>query len=142
LSEHTVLPLRLRRDARITDEQRDALWRIDGWDLDRVRERLLRTGATSPHRVDEILFELRRYLGLRVVFPQAITMFSDDVDEAWHACILFTRMYAELCQAVFGEFLHHEPGPEPDPGSAWREFEEAYRELYGDPAPVWEMWRP
>ncbi|WP_433547583.1 glycine-rich domain-containing protein [Streptomyces sp. CA-294286] len=34
------------------------------------------------------------------------------VDEGWHALILHTGAYAELC-ATFGEFVHHFPGPDP-----------------------------
>ncbi|MFD8233978.1 glycine-rich domain-containing protein [Streptomyces sp. NPDC059696] len=34
------------------------------------------------------------------------------VDEGWHALILHTAMYADLCQAL-GGFVHHYPGYDP-----------------------------
>jgi hypothetical protein len=34
---------------------------------------------------------------------------SKDVDEFWHAHILMTMKYAEDCEKVFGNFLHHNP---------------------------------
>lgn len=32
------------------------------------------------------------------------------VDKLWHAHILFTRDYVAMCQKVYGEYLHHNPG--------------------------------
>ncbi|MFZ3569294.1 glycine-rich domain-containing protein [Streptomyces sp. BH034] len=34
------------------------------------------------------------------------------VDEGWHALILHTSLYADLC-ARFGRFVHHHPGYDP-----------------------------
>ncbi|MFF4836269.1 glycine-rich domain-containing protein [Streptomyces sp. NPDC001315] len=36
------------------------------------------------------------------------------VDEGWHALLLHTAMYAELCQQLDGEFVHHLPGYGPE----------------------------
>lgn len=35
------------------------------------------------------------------------------VDEGWHALILHTAMYAELCERLGGRFVHHYPGYDP-----------------------------
>ncbi|MFF1686981.1 MULTISPECIES: glycine-rich domain-containing protein [unclassified Streptomyces] len=35
------------------------------------------------------------------------------VDEGWHALILHTAMYAELCQSLADEVVHHYPGYDP-----------------------------
>ncbi|MFF8728103.1 glycine-rich domain-containing protein [Streptomyces sp. NPDC015171] len=35
------------------------------------------------------------------------------VDEGWHALILHTAMYAELCERLGGAFVHHYPGYDP-----------------------------
>ncbi|WP_259316710.1 hypothetical protein [Kitasatospora xanthocidica] len=35
------------------------------------------------------------------------------VDEGWHALVLHTKVYAELC-GRFGRFVHHSPGFDPD----------------------------
>lgn len=35
------------------------------------------------------------------------------VDEGWHALILHTRTYADLCDSLGGAFVHHVPGYDP-----------------------------
>lgn len=35
------------------------------------------------------------------------------VDDGWHALILHTAMYAELCKELGGSFIHHFPGYDP-----------------------------
>lgn len=66
------------------------------------------------------------------------------VDEGWHALILHTAMYAELCQVLGGKFVHHYPGWDPthfDPPILDRTREkiaalgwEADPELWGPPS--------
>jgi len=34
---------------------------------------------------------------------------SKEVDQMWHDHILDTRSYQEMCENVFGRFLHHKP---------------------------------
>lgn len=41
---------------------------------------------------------------------------SPDVDEVWHAHILFTRQYASDCSSYFGYFVHHVPTVDGDCG--------------------------
>ncbi|MEU2059764.1 hypothetical protein [Streptomyces sp. NPDC013455] len=36
------------------------------------------------------------------------------VDEGWHALIVHTAMYAELCQRLGGRMVHHAPGYGPE----------------------------
>ncbi|MFJ7100206.1 glycine-rich domain-containing protein [Streptomyces albogriseolus] len=65
------------------------------------------------------------------------------VDEGWHALILHTAMYAELCERL-GQFVHHYPGYDPtnyDPPILDRTREtiaalgwEADPELWGPPS--------
>lgn len=35
------------------------------------------------------------------------------VDEGWHALLLHTAMYTELCEQLGGAFVHHYPGYDP-----------------------------
>ena len=90
------------------------------------------------------ILEFRRYLALRLVSPEPVMMHSAVVDEVWHASILFTRLYANLCQRVFGHFLHHDPEMQPvaDPSAEWRIFEECYTALFGTPGALWQAWQP
>ncbi|MGI5261128.1 glycine-rich domain-containing protein [Streptomyces angustmyceticus] len=45
--------------------------------------------------------------------PGAALAPSRVVDEGWHALILHTKVYEELC-ASLGDFVHHYPGYDPD----------------------------
>ncbi|TXJ73308.1 hypothetical protein E2C11_29595 [Streptomyces lavendulae] len=66
------------------------------------------------------------------------------VDEGWHALMLHTAMYADLCNRLGGQFVHHYPGYDPtnyDPPILDRTREkigalgwEADPELWGPPA--------
>jgi hypothetical protein len=138
-------PLGIRADAPCTESQLRRLRVIADFDLTRVRARLLKEGELDAEAVDPAILEFRRYLGLSVVDPRPLSMFSEDVDEVWHACVLFTRLYADLCDQALGYFLHHEPndgmepsdGSEDDPHSDWSAFAEVYTALYGPPGPIW-----
>ncbi|MGW8399630.1 glycine-rich domain-containing protein [Streptomyces lydicus] len=46
-------------------------------------------------------------------FPEVSLAPSRVVDEGWHALILHTAVYAELCEK-YGAFVHHYPGYSPD----------------------------
>lgn len=66
------------------------------------------------------------------------------VDEGWHALLLHTAMYAEVCERLGGRFVHHYPGYDPthyDPPILDRTREavaalgwEADPELWGPPS--------
>lgn len=34
---------------------------------------------------------------------------THDIAAVWAACVLHTELYAELCDKVYGKFIHHEP---------------------------------
>jgi hypothetical protein len=46
--------------------------------------------------------------------PGAGLVPSRIVDEGWHAAILHTAMYADLCERLGGRMLHHSPGHGPE----------------------------
>jgi hypothetical protein len=80
-----------RQMARVTDKHPD-------WSEDRIRQaevdyRLFLAGAKASTSKSHI--------------P------SRDVDEVWHAHILFTRQYQEDCMDYFGFYFHHEPFDRP-----------------------------
>ncbi|MEV7471002.1 hypothetical protein AB0O20_31515 [Streptomyces kronopolitis] len=45
--------------------------------------------------------------------PDAALAPSRVVDDGWHAIILHTKVYEELC-ASLGDFVHHYPGYDPN----------------------------
>ncbi|HEY7064349.1 MAG TPA: hypothetical protein VII06_22925 [Chloroflexota bacterium] len=87
-----------------------------------------------------MIFEFRRYLGLRLVLGRSVPILSRAVDEVWHTTILFTRLYADLCERAFGYFVHHDPATEPwlDVDERWRDFVMAYMSLYGPLGVLWD----
>lgn len=116
--------------------------------LDQVRERLVRKQVLSEAIVDEAIAEYKKFLVLARLGYGPLEMFSRQVDEVWHAHILFTRDYAEFCQIAFGRFLHHQPNPSSEnPGSEKKSQEQhdpafyfttAYTKVFGPLSPLWE----
>lgn len=134
-------PLGVLHGVSLTDAQRRSLQVLQDFDLTPGRDRLLRDGAMPAGWIDEALLEFRRYLALRALVPRSLMMLSKQVDDVWHTCLLFSRLYAALCQQAFGEFVHHDPATEadPDPAARWREFREAYATYFGEPGRLWQL---
>ena len=137
-------PLGLCADAILSCSERRGVEELAAFDFTLVRSRLVQQGSLSEDWADVAILEFRRYLALRLLSPSPVMMLSADVDEVWHASILFTRLYADLCQRVFGHFLHHDPELEPiaDRCAEWRVFEERYTVLFGPPGALWQAWKP
>ena len=131
-------PLGVRPDVPLTDAQWTALQRLQDYDFAPVRARLLKTGVLPAERVDDAIFEFRRYLGLAIVgYDRRLSVYSAAVDEVWHTSLLFTRLYADLCEQTVGHFVHHEPlmgGGEDEARlrEGERMFEQAYSRVYGE----------
>src|SRR5215831_6039464 len=136
--------LGLRPDVILRRDETRAVEELAAFDLALVRRRLILQGSVSEEWADLAIMEFRRYLALRRLSPGPVMMLSAVVDEVWHASILFTRLYADLCERVFGHLLHHEPEvlPIADPRAEWRFFEEHYTALFGPPGAFWQAWQP
>ncbi len=66
--------------------------------------------ATAGRIVDEAL----KFVAACAQFPDVAIAPSRVVDEGWHALILHTQLYADLCTKLGGNFIHHVP-ERPDP---------------------------
>ena len=137
-------PLGARPELPLSADQLRALRCLEAYDLTCVRDRLLADGALPQSWVDEALLEFRRYLGLQVVEPGPLTMYSHQVDVVWHTSLLFTRLYADLCQQVLGYYFHHEPAADAANAGASRpetfaDFERLYTRVYGAPGRLWYL---
>jgi hypothetical protein len=85
--------------------------RAMAWPMDDVLERY-RDDHNIPEDVAlEHEREIKRYLALCSINPEAKYGMKGVVDELWHTFILFTREYATFCEAVAGRFIHHAPTP-------------------------------
>jgi hypothetical protein len=103
--------------ARLTTKPKhEVLAAIQALDLESVKVRVmdaeLGEGWTREY-ADSIEAAYKTYLTMLVKYPDDAEdiLLSEDVDEFWHTHILHTRKYAEDCQTVFGNFLHHDPQP-------------------------------
>jgi hypothetical protein len=104
-----------KMQARLTTKpERDVIAAIHALDLESVKLRVmdaeLGEGWTRDY-ADSIEAAYKTYLTMLVKYPDDAEdiLLSEDVDEFWHTHILQTMKYAEDCQTVFGNFLHHEP---------------------------------
>ena len=79
-------------------------------DLEPIQLRLRKKQEWDPVRIETAIDEYRDFLQRRRDDPAINSRpLSKDMDEVWHAHILHTKKYAEDCQSIFGEFLHHTP---------------------------------
>ncbi|MGJ3494832.1 hypothetical protein PsalN5692_00666 [Piscirickettsia salmonis] len=83
----------------------------------------------------------KRYLWLRVKFPDAVLVPTKEIDEFWHNHILYTERYMANCQALVGGYIHHHPAdPEHDDldalANAFEVTQELYLKEFGEPLQV------
>lgn len=87
---------------------------IEALDLESVKQRImdpeLGEGWTREY-AESIEAAYKRYLLMQVKYPDDAEdiLLSKDVDEFWHTHILQTQKYFADCQAMFGNYLHHNP---------------------------------
>lgn len=100
----------------------------------RIEQGLSRTVALEHER------ELRRFLALHALDPDAGYGMAGAVDDLWHALILCTELYATFCETVAGAFIHHTPayiqGP---PDGGYDRLLRDYDRVFGEPAPT-DVW--
>jgi hypothetical protein len=106
--------------------------------------RLARDNGWAPDFASRVVEEYRRFLFLSQVAGHPVTP-SDEVDQAWHLHLVYTRSYWEdLCGKVLGKPLHHGPtrGGQKEDGK-FADWYERTRASYGNwfgerpPADIW-----
>jgi hypothetical protein len=138
-------PLSVIKWGSLNPAQRVTFQRLQAFDLSPIRARILKEETIPPQLVDEAIHEFRRYVGFYIHFgaQRSFTMFSEDVDEVWHVCILHTRLYEDFCTTVLGTYLHHQPFLSGDPNARENReyFEKSYTNLYGPIPTFWHLRR-
>jgi hypothetical protein len=126
--------LGLRPDLRLSPEQAEMVRFLEDTDLWFVQERLARKGIVETGRIPHAVREFKRYMVLVGLGYRGLGMLSPEIDEVWHAFILFTREYADFCQQAFGMFIHHVPRTSRSPRSeaSGEAFLSAYAEVFGE----------
>lgn len=100
----------------------------------RIEQGLSRTVAIEHSR------ELRRFLALCAMNPDADYGMVGAVDDLWHALILCTELYAAFCDAVVGRFIHHTPAfVKQPPTDGYDRFLNDYERVFGEPVPT-DVW--
>lgn len=95
---------------------KDDLWkRIENFDFDdgqpvlSFTQRLARENGWSIYFTRRVLDEYKRFAYLAMVSGHPVTP-SEQVDQAWHLHLVYTRSYWEdFCGQVLGRPLHHGP---------------------------------
>ncbi|NQV99720.1 MAG: hypothetical protein HQ483_08485 [Rhodospirillales bacterium] len=107
-------------------------------------QRLARENNWTESYSDRVVVEYKRFLYLMVVSGHPVTP-SDQVDQAWHLHLTYTKSYWErLCADLIGRPLHHTPtngGPsESEKFENWYDrTKQVYRSVFGEEAPT-DIW--
>lgn len=107
-------------------------------------QRLARDNGWSTAFAQRVVDEYKRFVFLAMEAGHPVTP-SDEVDQAWHLHLVYTRSYWEdLCTAVLGRPLHHGPTKggrdEDDKFEDWyARTLESYTRFFGHkpPADIW-----
>jgi len=91
--------------------------------------RLVETKQCPEEEAFEAVKRYKRFLLLVLRYPQETLAPAPDIDEAWHAHILFTRKYFRDTAAIFGGYLHHDPAGEGE-GERMKEAQARAADLY------------
>ena len=95
--------------------QRDLWRRLEAFQLDDASasltftRRLARENDWEPAYARRVVDEYKRFVFLAMTAGHEVTP-SDEVDQAWHLHLTYTRSYwGGLCGEVLGRPLHHGP---------------------------------
>lgn len=108
--------------------------------------RLARENAWPLQFAERVLQEYRRYLYLVYCSGVEVTP-SDEVDQAWHLHLTYTRSYwHDLCRSILGFELHHNPtrGGAQEQQRFERQYRDTlalYAEVFGHQPPT-DIWPP
>ena len=135
------------------DPVNDPLWqrieahRFDDPDSDlSFTARLARENGWKADYAERVVEEYKRFVYLAMRAGHEVTP-SDDVDQAWHLHLTYSRNYWDVfCKDVLGTPLHHGPtqGGRDEAEKYWdqyRQTRESYMALSGDrpPADIWPL---
>jgi hypothetical protein len=80
--------------------------------LERLKWKLLNHDEAkllTPEILDIAEREYKRFLTIKLIYPDEAIAPTKLMDMMWHAHILDTRNYARDCDTIFGNFVNHQP---------------------------------
>ncbi len=107
-------------------------------DLDRIAWKVMHDQYKPEMSEDEVsraVHQYRRFLTLKIRYPEANLVPTDDIDLIWHTHILDTGNYASDCQRLFGSFLHHDPYF----GELGNETQADMEAMFNETSDLWKM---
>lgn len=119
-----------------------AYTKLSGLDLSRPMQYLReRMGYSDPELLEEVREEYVRYMSLVAAHPDMTLPTCKEVDDLWHAHLLCTHQYLEMCGAIGAGFIHHNPCLSSDAGTIVGSYNRdtlgLYRAQFGEPHPFW-----
>ena len=109
-----------------------------------VIDRVQKNNKWSKDKAEMVLNEYGRFMTLIKLYPEHSFVPCNDVDEVWHTHLIYTKLYKNFCEDVFGFFLHHNPLITEEDGvrmvSGYVKTLEIYREHFGN-NPDCEIWK-
>lgn len=111
---------------------------IDQMDLTHVIERVMKERWWTRRMAEVTARFYKNFLWLSKKYPEKHFSPTKQIDHIWHAHILYTKDYHEMCERVFGHYLHHQPTHEKENNSAEESSEgnilfEAHNKEFGCP---------
>ena len=110
---------------------------VMAWDMEIVKRYAVKKGNYTAEEINDVEREYKRYLILAFSNSKMVLPISKKLDDLWHAHILFTEDYSNMCMTVNGRYLHHRPSIVDGGVMSASQFDETtleiYREFFGDP---------
>ena len=115
-------------------------------ELSEVVDRVADENPTwDTERLTTAVDQYKRWMYLCAIKPPGLSLGmggspgSKDVDEVWHAHLMFTRKYEKDCMVLCGKFLHHQPATKGNPGEkgSFRNTMDLYESTFKDRHPTW-----
>ncbi|KAB0482024.1 hypothetical protein SAMN04490202_4422 [Pseudomonas reinekei] len=97
---------------------RDERWKVavlssalaaESTDFTPLIARYTKEYGVTDDEAKEHIKEMCRFLALSANVTQGRYSIMGAVDHVWHMFLIFTKLYAEFCDAVAGKFIHHLP---------------------------------
>ena len=118
---------------------------VESLDLERIKWKIVSKHPTiDSEGIDTVEREYKRFLTLKIIYPEQRLTPTRNMDLMWHTHILDTANYRRDCDELFGKFLNHRPyfGPYSSNGiyegmqHSLEKLHQLYHEAFGEyPAP-------
>lgn len=100
-------------------------------DLQPIMNRVRTTHNLDDNTTARAEMLYRQFLQLHKKHPDAKLIPSRLVDVVWHEHLLDSQKYIADCEALFGNYLHHNPGIIGEGSPYWQQTKELYVEEFG-----------